>query len=49
MAPQSGRLRYVHTEDVLVRKATELVANRRKTVVAGKQPGQQAREEAASA
>ncbi|GGC10382.1 integrase [Oxalicibacterium flavum] len=38
-------MRYVHTEDDPVRKAAELVANRRKTVVAGKQPGQQAREE----
>lgn len=42
-------MRYVHTEDDPVRKAAELVANRRKTVVAGKQPGQQAREETAVA
>jgi integrase len=33
-------MRYVHTEDDPVRKAAELVANRRKTVVAGKQSGQ---------
>lgn len=32
-------MRYVHTEDAPVREAAELVANRRKTVVAGKRPG----------
>jgi integrase len=32
-------MRYVHTEDDPVRKAADLVATRRKTVVAGKQPG----------
>jgi hypothetical protein len=42
-------MRYVHTEDDPVRKAAELVANRRKTVVAGKQPGQQTKEETALA
>jgi len=31
-------MRYVHTEDSPIRKAAELVANQRKTVVAGKQP-----------
>lgn len=42
-------MRYVHTEDDPVRKAAELVANRRKAVVAGTQSGQQAREETALA
>jgi integrase len=37
-------MRYVHTEDDPVRQAAELVANRRKTVVAGKQPGRVAGE-----
>jgi len=32
-------MRYVHTEDNPVREAAELVANRRKTVVAGKRSG----------
>jgi hypothetical protein len=39
-------MRYVHTEDDPVRKAAELVANRRKTVVAGKQSGRMADETA---
>lgn len=34
-------MRYVHTEDEPVRKAAELVANRRKTVVMGKPPAAQ--------
>ncbi|MHA7602012.1 tyrosine-type recombinase/integrase [Alicycliphilus sp. T452] len=34
-------MRYVHTEDDPVRKAAELVANRRKTVVMGKPPATQ--------
>jgi integrase len=42
-------MRYVHTEDDPVRQAAELVANRRKTVVAGKQPGRVAGEVAVPA
>jgi hypothetical protein len=42
-------MRYVHTEDDPVRQAAELVANRRKTVVARKQPGRMASEVAATA
>ena len=34
-------MRYIHTEDDPVRKAAELVANRRKTVVMGRQPAAQ--------
>jgi len=34
-------MRYVHTEDNPVREAAELVANRRKTVVAGKSVGRE--------
>lgn len=34
-------MRYVHTKDDPVRKATELVAYRRKTVVMGKPPAAQ--------
>jgi integrase len=41
-------MRYVHTEDDPVRKAAELVANRRKTVVAGKRPGRMVGEAAVS-
>jgi len=39
-------MRYVHTEDNPVREAAELVANRRKTVVAGKRLGLEVMEEA---
>jgi len=42
-------MRYVHTEDNPVREAAELVANRRKTVVAGKQPSLEAMKAAAAA
>ncbi|MFT3719247.1 tyrosine-type recombinase/integrase [Pseudorhodoferax sp.] len=43
-------MRYVHTEDAPVRQAADLASNRRKTVVAGRQPAQPAaREEAALA
>ena len=42
-------MRYVHTEDAPVRQAAELVANRRKTVVAGKRPERAAVEAAVSA
>ena len=42
-------MRYVHTEDAPVRQAAELVANRRKTVVAGKRPGRGLGEAATSA
>jgi len=41
-------MRYVHTEDAPVREAAELVANRRKTVVAGKRPGRTAGEAVAA-
>jgi len=39
-------MRYVHTEDNPVREAAELVANRRKMVVAGKRLGLEVMEEA---
>jgi len=42
-------MRYVHTEDDPVRQAAELVANRRKTVVAGKRPSLEVMKEAAAA
>jgi len=42
-------MRYVHMEDNPVREAAELVANRRKTVVAGKRLGLEVRAEAAAA
>ena len=42
-------MRYVHTEDAPVRQAAELVANRRKAVVAGKRPERAAVEAAVSA
>jgi len=41
-------MRYVHTEDNPVREAAERVANRRKTVVAGKPSGVEMMEKAVS-